>query len=96
MKLISLREIIITATSQPEIVQRAGNEQEKIMWAIAEERDLTDCAIWLKNAIEVLNESIVQSKLEGEKTSVVAGLLDLFEESLCDVQKLLLADPSKI
>ncbi len=96
MKLISLREIIITATSQPEIVQRAGNEQEKIMWAIAEERDLTDCAIWLKNAIEVLNESIVQSKLEGEKTIVVAGLLDLFEESLCDVQKLLLADPSKI
>ncbi|HEY5591819.1 MAG TPA: hypothetical protein VIK55_12470 [Paludibacter sp.] len=96
MKLISLREITTTATSQPEIVQRTGKEQEKIIWAIAEERDLTECAIWLKNAIEVIDESIAQSKLAGDKTIAIEGLRDLFEESLLDVQKLLLADPSRI
>lgn len=98
MKFISLKEII-ESTPPDEVSQMIGVEQTKVQYAIAYQRDLTDCAIWLKNSIDTIDSLNLNGKLireDGNRAFSLEALKDLYEEGLKDVQRILLADPSKI
>ncbi len=96
MELKSLKEILRSATSQADIKEMLKPVQEQILWAVAENRDLTDCAIWLKNAIEIIDLQVGESKKNSEIAYAVEGLRDLYEDELLRIRKLLIVDPSRI
>lgn len=99
MELTSLNEIIDSANSEADFLQRISVVQTELQWAVAKQQDLTYCAIWLKNSIDAIasieeNGKIIRN--DGIRLFALESLKDLYQECLSDVQKLLIADPSKI
>jgi hypothetical protein len=95
MKFMSLKEILFTAKSKEETKLLVSSVQTKVLCAIEENRDLIDCANWLRGAIELIDEKIIEGQETGEIIDSIEYLRHIYVNDLLRVKKLLLADHSK-